>query len=77
MDVSKLKMKELAEVEKLAGYNMDEWQECPKIPLFMAIAYVVGKKTNKELTFEMVEEMGLEEMQALAGIEEDPKEITS
>jgi len=77
MDVSKLKMKELAEVEKLAGYNMDEWNDCPKIPLFMAIAYVVGKKTNPELTFEQVGEMGLEEMQSMAGIEEDPKEIIS
>jgi len=43
----------------------------------MAIAYVVGKKTNPELTFEQVGEMGLEEMQSMAGIEEDPKEIIS
>jgi hypothetical protein len=73
MDVSKLKMKDLAEVEELSGYNMDEWQDCPKVKLTMAIAYVVGRKSNPSLTMAQIEEMGIEEMESLAKDLEAPK----
>lgn len=72
MNIKNLKMKDLAEVEKLSGFNMDEWETCPKVQLTMAIAFVLGKKTNPSLTWEAVEDMSIDEMQALAG-EEDPK----
>ena len=76
MDIGNLKMKDLAEVEKLSGYNMDEWEDCPKVQLTMAIAYVTGKKINPELTWEQVENMSIEEMNTLTGAE-DPKVTTS
>jgi len=73
MDVSKLKMKDLAVVEELSGYNMDEWATCPKVKLTMAIAFVMGKKSNPDLTWEQVENMGIEDMESLAGDIEVPK----
>ena len=73
MDVSKLRMKDLAEVEELSGFNMDEWQDCPKVKLTMAIAYVIGKKSNPGLTMAQIEDMGIEEMEALAKDLEAPK----
>jgi len=76
MNINSLKMKDLAEVEKLSGYNMDEWEDCPKVQLTMAIAYVTGKKINPDLTWEQVENMSIEEMNTLTG-EEDPKVTTS
>ena len=76
MNIASLKMKDLAEVEKLSGYNMDEWETCPKVQLTMAIAYVSGKKSNPDLTWEQVENMSIEEMNTLTGAE-DPKVTTS
>ena len=76
MNINSLKMKDLAEVETLSGYNMDEWESCPKVKLTMAIAFVIGKKTNSELKFEDVENMSLEEMQSLAE-EKSPKATVS
>ena len=65
MDIKDLKMKDLAEVEQLSGFNMDEWETSPKVKLTMAIAYVTGKKTNPDLTWEQVENMGIDELTAL------------
>ena len=76
MNIASLKMKDLAEVEKLSGNNMDEWEDCPKVQLTMAIAYITGKRVNPELTWEQVENMTIEEMNSLVG-EEDPKVTTS
>lgn len=76
MDVTKLKMKELAEVEKLSGLTMSEWQE-PTAKLTMAIAYVIGKKTNPKLTWEDVEDMTIEEMTKIAEDTEVPKAKSS
>lgn len=73
MDVTKLTMKELAEVEQLAGIPMDLWGESPKVKLTMAIAYVIGKKTNNKLTFQDVENMSIDEMQALTEDNNIPK----
>ncbi len=72
MNINNLKMKDLAEVEVLSGYNMDEWETCPKVKLTMAIAYVVAKKQRPDITMEEIENMGIDEMNALAG-GEDPK----
>lgn len=68
MDIKDLKMKELAEVEKLSGLTMDEWEH-PTAKLTMAIALVVGRKTNPKLTWEMVEDMTIDEMTSLAEVE--------
>jgi hypothetical protein len=76
MNVSNLKMKELAEVEKLSGLTMSEWSE-PTAKLTMAIAYVIGKKTNAKLTWEDVENMTIEEMTKIAEDTEVPKAKSS
>lgn len=72
MNINSLKMKDLAEVEKVSGFNMDEWETCSKVQLTMAIAFVIGKKKNPDLTWESIEDMSIEEMNALAG-DESPK----
>lgn len=69
-------MKELAEVEKLSGLTMSEWSE-PTAKLTMAIAYVIGKKTNAKLTWEDVENMTIEEMTKIAEDTEVPKAKSS
>ena len=75
MDITKLKMKDLAEVEKLSGLTMDEWDK-PTAKLTMAIAFVTSKKTNPKITWEEIEEMTIDEMMAIAGVE-DPKATLS
>jgi hypothetical protein len=72
MDITQLKMKDLAEVEKLSGMSMAEW-DSPTVKLTMAIAFVTGKKTNSSLTWEQVENMNIEEMTKLAEGVKDPK----
>lgn len=72
MNINNLKMKDLAEVEQISGYNMDEWETCPKVKLTMAIAFVVAKKQRPDITIEDIENMSIEEMNDLAG-GEDPK----
>lgn len=77
MDVSKLRMKDLAEVEELSGFNMDEWQDCPKVKLTMAIAFVIGKRSNPDLKWEEIEEMSIDQMESLAKDLEAPKAKSS
>jgi hypothetical protein len=69
MDISQLKMKDLAEVETLTGLNMDEWDSGSKVKLTIAIALVMGKKSQPDLTWEQVENMSVDELQALTGAE--------
>jgi hypothetical protein len=69
MDIGNLKMKDLAEVEQLTGLNMDEWETGSKVKLTMAIALVVGRKTQPDLTWEQVENMSVDELNALTGAE--------
>jgi hypothetical protein len=72
MDISQLKMKELAEVERLAGIPMSEW-DSPTVKLSMAISFVTGRKTNPSLTWDQIENMSIEEMTKLAEGISDPK----
>ena len=76
MNISNLKMKDLAEVEVLSGYNMDEWETCPKVKLTMAIAFVFAKKQRPDISMEEIENMSIDEMQSLVG-EEVPKATVS
>lgn len=69
MDIGNLKMKDLAEVETLTGLNMDEWETGSKVKLTMAIALVMGRKTQPDLTWEQVENMSVDELNALTGVE--------
>lgn len=69
MDIGNLKMKDLAEVETLTGLNMDEWETGSKVKLTMAIALVMGRKTQPDLTWEQVENMSVDELNSLTGAE--------
>ena len=69
MDIGNLKMKDLAEVEQLTGLNMDEWETGSKVKLTMAIALVMGRKTQPDLTWEHVENMSVDELNLLTGAE--------
>ena len=69
MDIANLKMKDLAEVEQLTGLNMDEWESGSKVKLTMAIGLVMGRKAQPDLTWEQVENMSVDELQALTGAE--------
>jgi hypothetical protein len=69
MDIANLKMKDLAEVEQLTGLNMDEWETGSKVKLTMAIALVIGRKSQPDLTWEHVENMSVDELNALTGAE--------
>ncbi len=73
MNISNLKMKDLAEVETLSGMTMDEWETGSKVKLTMAIAYVMKKKVNPEITWEEMDNMGIEEVNALVEETTDPK----
>jgi hypothetical protein len=75
MDITKLKMKELAEIEKLSGLDMDEWEK-PTAKLTMAISFVIARKSNPKITWEDIENMTIEEMTAITEVE-DPKAILS
>jgi hypothetical protein len=76
MDISQLKMKDLGEVETLTGLNMDEWDSGSKVKLTIAIALVMGRKSQPDLTWEQVGDMSIDEMNALAG-EDSPKATVS
>lgn len=73
MNISNLKMKDLAEIETLSGMTMDEWETGSKVKLTMAIAYVFKKKTNPDIKFEDIENMGLDEINSLVEESESPK----
>lgn len=77
VEINNLKMKDLAEVEQLTGLNMDEWETGSKVKLTMAIALVVGRKSNPDLTWQQVEDMSIEEITKLSEGTELPKAITS
>jgi hypothetical protein len=72
MDITQLKMKDLAEVERLSGLTMAEWDN-PTAKLTMAISFVLGKKKDPSLTWERVEDMTIDEMTSLAEGTTDPK----
>ena len=72
-----LKWKELAEVEEYLDLPMDEWTEGKsKAKLAFAMQYMMAKRTNPSLTIEDAENMSIQELTALAGVEFTvPKEV--
>ena len=72
-----LKWKELAEVEEYLDLPMDEWTEGKsKAKLAFAMQYMMAKRTNTSLTIEDAENMSIQELTDLAGVEfTDPKEV--
>jgi hypothetical protein len=72
-----LKWKELAEVEQYLDLPMDEWTESKsKAKLAFAMQYMMAKRNNSSLTMEQAEEMSIQELTDLAGVEfTSPKEV--
>ncbi len=72
-----LKWKELAEVEEYLNLPMDEWTEGKsKAKLAFAMQYMMAKRTNPSLTIEDAENMSIQELTNLAGVEFTvPKEV--
>ena len=72
-----LKWKELAEVEQYLDLPMDEWTESKsKAKLAFAMQYMMAKRNNSALTIEDAENMSIQELNNLAGVEfTDPKEV--
>ena len=72
-----LKWKELAEVEEYLDLPMDEWTESKsKAKLAFAMQYMMAKRTNPSLTIEDAENMSIQQLTDLAGVEFTvPKEV--
>jgi hypothetical protein len=72
-----LKWKELAEVEEYLDLPMDEWTDSrSKSKLAFAMQYMMAKRNNPGLTIEVAEEMSIQELTELAGVEFTvPKEV--
>ena len=72
-----LKWKELAEVEEYLDLPMDEWTEGKsKAKLAFAMQYMMAKRTNPSLTIEDAENMSIQQLTDLAGVEFTvPKEV--
>jgi hypothetical protein len=72
-----LKWKELAEVEEYLDLPMDEWTESKsKSKLAFAMQYMMAKRNNPSLTIGEAEEMSIQQLTDLAGVEFTvPKEV--
>jgi hypothetical protein len=73
-----LKWKELAEVEEYLDLPMDEWTESKsKSKLAFAMQYMMAKRNNPSLTMGEAEEMSIQQLTDLAGVEFTvPKEVS-
>ena len=71
-----LRWSELAEIEDFLGVPMDQWEAAPsKAKLAMGIQYILAKRTKPELTLEDCQQMTIQELTDLAGVEVvDPKD---
>ena len=72
-----LKWKELAEVEEYLDLPMDEWTESKsKSKLAFAMQYMMAKRNNSSLTMVEAEEMSIQQLTDLAGVDFTvPKEV--
>ena len=75
--MSTLKWKELTEIEEYLDLPMDEWTESKsKSKLAFAMQYMMAKRTNPGLTMVEAEEMSIQQLTDLAGVEfTSPKEV--
>lgn len=72
-----LKWKELSEIEDYLELPMDEWTEGKsKAKLAFAMQYMMAKRNNPSLTIGEAEEMSIQQLTDLAGVEFTvPKEV--
>ncbi len=73
-----LKWKELAEIEEYLELPMDEWANSKsKSKLAFAMQYMMAKRNNPALTMGEAEEMSIQQLTELAGVELTvPKEVS-
>jgi hypothetical protein len=73
-----LKWKELTEVEEYLDLPMDEWTNAKsKSKLAFAMQYMMAKRNNPTLTMVEAEDMSIQELTDLAGVEFTvPKEVS-
>jgi len=73
-----LKWKELTEVEEYLDLPMDEWTNAKsKSKLAFAMQYMMAKRNNPTLTMVEAEDMSIQELTELAGVEFTvPKEVS-
>jgi hypothetical protein len=69
MDIKKLTLGELAKVEELGGQSISALQDDskPKMKMLMALAFVIKKRENPELTMKDIESLEMEELENLIG----------
>jgi hypothetical protein len=73
-----LKWSELSEIEDYVGCNMDEWTtNASKAKLAFCMQYLLAKRVKPELTIKDAEQMTIKELAEVAGVELNPKEVTS
>jgi len=75
--MSTMKWKEHAETETYLELPMDEWEQSPsKAKLAFAMQYMMAKRNNPGLTIDQAEEMSIQQLTDLAGVEFTvPKEV--
>jgi hypothetical protein len=75
--MSILKWKELSEIEEYLDTPMDEWTETKsKAKLAFAMQYMMAKRNNPSLTMVEAEEMSIQQLTDIAGVEfTSPKEV--
>jgi hypothetical protein len=73
-----LKWKELAEVEEYLDTPMDEWTNTKsKAKLAFAMQYMLAKRNNPGLTIGEAEQMSIQQLTDIAGVELTvPKEVS-
>jgi hypothetical protein len=73
-----LKWKELAEIEEYLDTPMDEWTNTKsKAKLAFVMQYMMAKRNNPGITIEEAEEMSIQQLTDIAGVELTvPKEVS-
>jgi hypothetical protein len=77
--MSTMKWKELAELEDYLNMPMDEWANADKkAKIAFAMQFIMARRNNPSLTIDQAEEMTIEELSDLSGMDMTvPKEETS
>jgi hypothetical protein len=64
MDISKLTLGELAKIEELGGMSIDSFGDegKPKMKMLIALAYVIKRREDKNVTLLQIENMTSDEV---------------
>lgn len=75
MDIKTLTMGEIAKIEDLSGLPISALgdEDAPKGKLMAALALVIKRRTDSKFTLEMANQMTMEEITSLMGVDEASK----